>query len=217
MPQVLPQLLLHASHAGGERPLREAALEQLGHLVSLIGLHARAPAAALDLVRAYLRAQGGVRTHAIALGIALPRATRRVAPHLASLIAPSLGRLEDTRRGSEPYAQVLHALEVCDQRSKTTSTSSCRRSSASASSTTAPAHARMRAVGLVGRLCTRLDLREYASQRVHAMVRVLRSAEGGRLPARDGGARSLSARSATLPSSPRPSRRSCTRSHPARA
>ncbi|MGB1906705.1 MAG: hypothetical protein ACPHN3_05205, partial [Spongiibacter sp.] len=100
-------------------------------------------------------------------------------PHLAPLMPTLLSMLADDRTEQRvPTRKVLHALEVFDQHLQDHVHLVVPSVLRLCEQHDAPAHTRMRAVGLVGRLCLRLDLREYASPLVHGMVRVLRNATG---------------------------------------
>jgi len=177
LPVVLPRLL-HTGHNGGPQ-LREVALEQLGHLIGIIGLHVRGYVpAVLALAQEHLHLPSSIQVHCIAvleqLCLALCDEFQR---HLATLMPKLLAILHsDCTERRRPTLKVLHALGVFDQNLQEHLHLVVPAVLRLCEQHDAPRHARSRAVRLFGRLCSRLDLREYASQLLHGLMRVLRGA-----------------------------------------
>ena len=177
LPVVLPRLL-HTGHNGGPQ-LREVAVEQLGHLIGIIGLHVRGYVpAVLALAQEHLHLPSSIQVHCIAvleqLCLALCDEFQR---HLASLMPKLLAILHsDCTERRRPTLKVLHALGVFDQNLQEHLHLVVPAVLRLCEQHDAPRRARSRAVRLFGWLCSRLDLREYASQLLHGLMRVLRGA-----------------------------------------
>ena len=188
VPSALP-LLLHTSRSHqSTEALREVAVEQIAHLVSIIGIHVRTYVPMLlDLARSHLYLSHGTyrsRMHCLSLLEQLCLAlTDEFAQHLPPLMPKLLAILHDDRTEQRlPSLKVLHALEVFDGHLQDHLHLVLPAVLRLCEQHDAPAHARLRSVWLLGRLCQRLETREWASQLVHGIVRVLRAAQLGEQP-----------------------------------
>ena len=183
LPVVMP-LLLHTAaateHAQYSALLRETAIEQLGHLISIMGLHVRSYLPRLlQLARENLHSSSvSLLIHTLGLIEQLCLALcDEFGPHLPPLVPILLMILQEDRTEKRtPSLKVLHALGIFDQHLHEHLHLIVPALLRLCEQHDAPTHVRMRAVWLFGRLCKRLDLREYASQLVHGMMRVLRNA-----------------------------------------
>ena len=176
LPVVMPRLL-HTSHAGNQQ-LREVAIEQLGRLITIMGLHVRAYVpAVLALAQEHLHSQSSIQVHCISVLEQLCLALcDEFQHHLGGLMPKLLAILHSDRNERRlPTLKVLHALEVFDQNLQDHLYLVVPAVLRLCEQHDAPRRVRTRAVWLFGRLCSRLDLREYSSQLLHGLMRVLRT------------------------------------------
>jgi FKBP12-rapamycin complex-associated protein len=116
LPVVMP-LLLQTSQSP-EPALREVAVEQLGHLVSIMGLHVRSYLPSLlALARDHLKVVSSVQTHCISL---LEHLCKALADEFGQHLPPLMPRLlailhSDRTERRLPTQRVLHALETFNQ------------------------------------------------------------------------------------------------------
>ena len=172
VPSACP-LLLHTSRSHqSTEALREVAVEQIAHLVSIIGIHVRTYVPMLlDLARSHLYLSHGTyrsRMHCLSLLEQLCLAlTDEFAQHLPPLMPKLLAILHDDRTEQRlPSLKVLHALEVFDGHLQDHLHLVLPAVLRLCEQHDAP-HARLRSVWLLGRLCQRLG--EQASQLVHGI------------------------------------------------
>ena len=182
LPVVMP-LLLHTAAVGEHQlyssALKETAIEQLGHLISITGLHVRAYLPPLlSLSKEHLHSSSvPLQIHCLGMIEQLCLALNdEFEAHLPPLIPLLLVIVSDDRTEKRiPTLKVLHALETFDQHLQEHLHLIVPSILRLCEQHDAPVHARMRGVWLFGRVCQRLDLRLYASQLVHGMMRVLRN------------------------------------------
>ena len=174
LPAVMP-LLLQASRSG-EEYLREVVVLHLAQLVGTVGQHVRVYLPSLlALAREHLRAPSRIQIHCIQLveqlAIALNDEFRE---HLSPLIPQLLAILHaDRSEGRLPSRRVLHALDTFGRNLQPRLYLVVPAVLRLCEHAEAPPRARRHAVRLLGRLCARLDLRDFASRLVHSLSRVL--------------------------------------------
>ena len=132
----------------------------------------------LGLVTEHLHSPSAIQVHAIAV---LEQLCVALADEFEPLLAPLMPKLlsilhTDTSDGRRPTLRALRALETFDMNLQSQLHLVVPAVLRLCEQHDAPPRPRQRAISLFGRLCCRLDLREYASQLVHGMLRVLRGA-----------------------------------------
>lgn len=178
LPVVMP-LLLHTSCSDDEQ-LRVIAIEQLGYLVKIMDLHVRGYVPALlALVCEHLHSPSGVGVHCISvleqLCVALCDEFQQYLPPLMPQLLAIMHK--DRTEQRLQTMKVLNAIKVFDQNMQDHLHLVVPAVLRLCEQHGTPSHVRQRAVSLVGWLCARLDLREYLSQLMHAMIQVLREAQ----------------------------------------